>query len=153
MDAGLSSPDAEAPAPSAWCDCPDAPLRARGAATLLDHPGGCEFPSGICTVRAHRVMTHKACGRELRMRFCGCIPSGYTFDEERGWWVHYVCGWPTRAWYEAAGRPAPASLAGVRPVTFHEFTVVPRSPKQAYDRLTEEQKVVNDKYAGAWVRD
>ena len=95
MDQGLFSPDARAPL-SAWCDCPDAPARATGAATLLDHPGGCEFPAGICTVREHRVTTHKSCGRPIRMRFCGCIPSGYTFDHARGWWVHYVCGWPTR---------------------------------------------------------
>jgi hypothetical protein len=87
------------------------------------------------------------------MRFCGCTPSGYTFDEQRGWWVHYVCGWPTRAWYEASGGPAPEMLAGVRPVTLHEYPAVPRIPKKAYERLTEGQKRLNDAYAGEWVRD
>jgi len=87
------------------------------------------------------------------MRFCGCTASGYTFDVEREWWVHYTCGWPTRAWYEAAGRPAPEPLAGQRPVTYHEFVVVPRAPKQTYDRLSEAQKRLNDTYADAWVRD
>lgn len=152
MDEGLFGPDALAPL-SAWCDCPDAPTRATGAVTLLDHPGGCEFPAGACTVRAHRVMTHKSCGRPIRMRFCGCIPSGYTFDCARGWWVHYVCGWPTRAWYEAEGRPAPDSLAGLRPVTLHEYAVVPKNPKQTYDRLTDEQKRINAQFDGVWVRD
>lgn len=152
MDAGTSSPTS-VPVASEWCDCPDAPHTVRGAATLLAHPGGCEFPEGVCTVRAHRVTRHEACGRELLMRYCGCIPSGYTFDEERGWWVHYVCGWPTRAWYEAAGQPAPESLAGLRPVTLHEYPVVPRNPKKAYERLTEAQRRLNDTYAGEWVRD
>jgi len=63
-----------------WCDCHDAPLYARGPATFLDQPGGCEFPVGVCTVRAHRVTVHKKCGRELAVRFCGCLASGYTLE-------------------------------------------------------------------------
>ena len=59
-----------------WCDCPDAPVYVRGPATFLEHPGGCEFPLGICTVRAHRVTVHEKCGRELAVRFCACLPSG-----------------------------------------------------------------------------
>ena len=153
METALSGPDVAVSAESAWCDCEDASRTVRGAATLLDHPGGCEFPEGVCTVRAHRVAEHEACGRELQMHFCGCKPSGYTFDEARGWWVHYVCGWPTRAWYETAGRPAPDSLAGLRPVTLHEYPVVPRSPKKPYERLTEKQKLLNDNRRGTWVRD
>jgi hypothetical protein len=152
MGPTLSSPDF-VPARSVWCDCPDAPLYARGPSTLLDHPGGCQFPAGICTVRAHRVVVHEACGRELRIRFCACIPSGYTFDEERGWWVHYVCGWPTRSWFEASGQPAPDNLAAVKPATFYEYPVVPSVPKKAYSRLTEEEKRLNDAFVGAWVRD
>ncbi len=152
MEPTLSSPDF-VPASSAWCDCADAPLSARGASTLLGHPGGCEFPGGICTVRAHRVVTHEGCGRELRMRFCACIAVGYTFDEERRWWVHYVCGWPKQAWYEASGQPAPDSLSAVRPVTFHEYPVVLRVPKKTYSRLTEDEKRLNETYTGAWVRD
>ncbi len=136
-----------------WCECPDAPLYARGPATLLDHPLGCEFPVGVCTDRAHRVTIHAACGRPLQMRFCRCSPSGYTLDLERGWWVHYSCGWPTRAWFEGSGRPAPDDLLGVRPVTYHEFVAVPRNPRSTYDRLTEEQKRLNGTYGGSWVRD
>jgi len=153
METTLSSPNLEVQAEPRWCDCGDAPRTVRGAATFLDHPGGCEFPAGLCTVRAHRVTRHESCGRELRIRFCGCLPSGYTFDEARGWWVHYVCGWPTRAWYEASGRPAPDTLAGLRPVTLHEYPTVPRSPRKPYERLTEEQKRLNDLYIGAWVKD
>lgn len=144
----------EAPAiASEWCDCDDAPTRARGPATLLDHPGGCGFPRGLCTVRAHRVAVHARCGREIRMQFCGCPPSGYTFDPERGWWVHYYCGWPTRAWYEGAGRPAPEHLLGVRPVTVHESVSVHRGNKRKPDPLDPEQRDLNDAMLGQWVRD
>jgi hypothetical protein len=136
-----------------WCDCDDAPLYATGASTLLDHPGGCEFPVGICTIRAHRITVHAACGRPLRMRFCGCAPSGYSYDRKRGWWVHYICGWPTRAWYEQAGKPASEHLAGARPVTYHEFADVPKPPKKGPDPLGAEQRARNTAYTGRWVRD
>ena len=136
-----------------WCDCEDAPILARGPATFLDHPTDCEFPTGICTVRAHRVTVHRKCGRELAIRFCGCVPSGYTFDAERGWWVHYHCGWPTRAWYEVAGKPAPDDLLGIRPITLHEFASVNRGSKKKPDPLTPERRVQNDAQIGNWVRD
>lgn len=136
-----------------WCECQEAPIHALGPATFLDHPGGCEFPLGVCTVRAHRVTVHQACARELAVRFCGCPPSGYSFDPERGWWVHYSCGWPTRAWYEIAGRPAPDHLLGMRPVTLHEFVSAPRGPKSKRDPLTPEQRGLNDAQVGQWVRD
>jgi hypothetical protein len=87
------------------------------------------------------------------MLFCGCLPSGYTFDRERGWWVHYWCGWPTRAWFEAAGSPAPVHLRGIKPATYHEFVIVPKSPKSVYSRLTDEQKSLNDGFAGTYVWD
>ena len=106
---------------------------------MLEHPTDCEFPAGVCTARA--------------LRFCGCTPSGYTFDAERGWWVHYHCGWPTRAWYERAGRAAPDELLGVRPVTLHEFVGVPRGPRGKADPLTPGQRALNDAQIGAWVRD
>ena len=138
---------------SMWCDCSDAPLIVRGAATVLDHPGGCAFPAGICQVREHRVTVHVACGRELRMRFCGCGATAFAWDVERDWWVHHVCGWPTRAWYEAAGAPAPDRIAGWRPVTYHEFVAVPSSPRSVYDSLSAEQRRSNEGHAGAWVRD
>jgi hypothetical protein len=44
-------------------------------------------------------------------------------------------------------------LAGLRPVTLHEYPVVPRSPRERYERLTEEQKRLNDAHSGTWVRD
>jgi len=87
------------------------------------------------------------------MRFCSCPPSGYTFDPEREWWVHYHCGWPTRAWYEGSDRPAPEQLLGVRPVTYHEYVSVPRGSKKQPDRLSAEQRRLNDAQIGGWVRD
>lgn len=137
----------------AWCDCFDAPTYVLGPATFLDHPSGCDFPIGVCTIRAHRVKVHEVCGRELMMRFCACQPSGYTFDVERDWWVHYHCGWPTRAWYERAGKPAPVHLLGIRPVTLHEYVSVPRGPTNRDDPLKPEQRRLNDAHVGQWVRD
>lgn len=136
-----------------WCDCEDAPRYARGAPTLLDHPGECEFPDGICSARAHRVTVHAKCGRELRMRYCGCGGTGFSYDPERGWWVCYMCGWPRRAWYEAAGSPAAEHLAGVRSVTYHEFAVIPTAPKATYARLDERERAINRARSGTWVRD
>lgn len=130
-----------------WCDCPDGPVRSRGAATLLDHPTPCAFPDGICTVREHRITVHAKCERPLLVQFCACGDTGFTLDPERGWWVHYVCGWPTRAWFEGSAKPAPEHLAGLRPVTYHEFLVVPDK------QMTPEQRVVSKAHAGSWVRD
>lgn len=87
------------------------------------------------------------------MLFCACMPSGYTFDVERGWWVHYYCGWPTKAWFDGSGAPAPESLRGLKPITYHEFAIVPKSPKAVYDRLSDEQKAMNDRFAGSMVWD
>ncbi len=81
------------------------------------------------------------------MRYCDCGDPGFTLDPERGWWVHYICGWPTRGWFEACGTPAPEPLAGLRPVTYHEFPIVPDK------QLTPEQRVVSRAHAGTWVRD
>jgi len=89
----------------------------------------------------------------MPMRFCGCGATGFTFDEARGWWVHYECGWPTRAWFSSCGELAPVDLLGVRPVAYHEFVVVPQNPKATYDRLSEEQRRINEAWAGRWVRD
>jgi len=87
------------------------------------------------------------------VRFCACPPSGYTFDAERGWWVHYYCGWPTRAWYEAAGKPAPDLLLGMRPVTLHEYVGVAKGSKAIGDPLMPGQRRLNDAQVGLWVRD
>jgi hypothetical protein len=153
----VDAPSARSPGDSSstgrWCECPDAPVYVRGPATYLDHPGECEFPGGTCTVRAHRVTVHEKCGRELAVRFCGCLPSGYSFDPERGWWVHYLCGWPKKAWYEGAGRSAPDHLVGIRPVTYHEYLGVSRGPKSKTDPLTRERRRQNDALIGSWVRD
>lgn len=121
--------------------------------TLLDHSGECGFPNGICTVRAHRVMVHEKCGRELEMRFCGCGATGFTYDPDRGWWVHYACGWPTKLWFDAHGTRAPEHLRGLRPVTYHEFVTVPMSPRKRYERLDERQRALNKEFDGHWVRD
>lgn len=153
MDVPSARSPSESRTADPWCDCPDAPVDVRGPATFLEHPSGCDFPLGICTVRAHRVTVHKNCGRELAVRFCACMPSGYTLDPERGWWVHYYCGWPTRAWYDATGQPAPDHLFGLRPVTLHEYVSVPRGPKSKADPLTSEQRRLNDAQIGNWVRD
>ena len=130
--------------PATFCDCDDRPTHARGR-MILDHPGGCEFPGGRCTNDDHRRTVHEKCGRPVETLFCACMPSGYTHDIERDWWVHYWCGWPTRVWFEAAGKPAPERLRGLKPVTFHEFVIVPKSPKSVYDRLTDEQRTLNDR--------
>lgn len=138
-----------------WCGCDQAPVLATGALTILDHPGRCGFPIQRCEEDGHRLVRHEECGRPVAMRFCGCgkATSGFTFDRERGWWVHYQCGWPTRAWYEGSGRPAPPQLLGIKPITYHEFVAVPRAPKATYLRLTAEQKVINDEFAGRWIWD
>lgn len=81
------------------------------------------------------------------MRYCGCGDTGLALDPARGWWVHYACGWPTRARFEAAGAPAPEELAGLRPVTYHESPVAPEK------QLSEELKAVSLSHAGTWVRD
>lgn len=136
-----------------WCDCSDAPTFVRGPATLLEHPGGCDFPTAECKVRSHRATVHPACGRELLIRFCACPPSGYTFDRDRGWWVHYYCGWPTQAWFDAAGKPAPKHLQGIRPVTTHEFVSVSKGSNTSGDPLTPGQRRLNDAQIGLWIRD
>ena len=91
----------------------------------------------------------------MPVRFCACQPSGYSYDPARDWWVHYYCGWPTRAWLTGHGRPAPADLLGVRPLTFHEFVPVPRSksPKSVFARMSDEQRRLNAHFTGGWVRD
>ena len=122
-----------------------AALRAR-CATLLDHPTPCAFPDGACEVRSHRVTVHAKCGRELLVRYCGCGDTGFTLDPARGWWVHYACGWPTRAWFETADRPRLMSC-GAAPGD------LPRVPVLPDKQMTDEQKVVSRAHAGAWVRD
>ena len=69
------------------------------------------------------------------------------------WLVHYYCGWPTRAWYEATGLQAPEHLLWLRPVTLHEYVGVRRGPKSKNDPLTPEQRALNDAQVGQWVRD
>ncbi len=64
-----------------------------------------------------------------------------------------MCGWPTRAWYEAAGQPARDDLLGLRPVTAHEFVSVPRGPKGKADPLTPDRRTRNDAQIGRLVRD
>ena len=136
-----------------WCACEDAPWLVRGSLTALDHPNGCRFPDQPCSVPEHHTSIHKSCGLRMPMRFCGSLALSYAFDQERGWWVHYECGWPTRAWFESCGEMPPSELLGIKPITYHEFVIVPRSPKASYERLSEVQRQINDEWAGRWVRD
>jgi hypothetical protein len=137
-----------------WCECPDAPVTAKGPLTLLDHSDDCGFPARQCDEPVHQRMIHETCGRPVKMRFCCCGGDyGFALDPERGWWVHYNCGWPTRAWFTGSGSPAPADLAGLKPITWHPFEPVPRSPKTVWLRLSEAQRALNLDYLGRWVRD
>ena len=138
-----------------WCSCPDAPWFVSMPYTLLDHDETCGSPVSPCSVREHRTTVHKGCGRPMPVRFCGCQPSGYSYDVERGWWVHYHCGWPTRAWLTQHGQLPPTDRVGGRPATFHEFVPVPRSksPKSVYARLSDEQRRLNAAWTCGWVRD
>ena len=76
------------------CRCWVPPLMADGAITLNEHDERCGFPIRRCENDQHRTWIHRACGRPMRMRYCGCTGSdhGYTFDQDRSWWVHYDCG-------------------------------------------------------------
>ena len=85
------------------------------------------------------------------MRFCGCTASGYTLDPVRDWWVHYTCGWPTKAWHTGSGRHAPKSLLGIKPVTYHEY--VPVTGKAHVGRLSVEGRRRNKSAIGSWVWD
>ena len=138
-----------------WCRCADSPVSARGPLTFIDHLDGCGFPEERCEIDSHRRLVHDACGRVLAMRFCGCGGSdrGFTLDAARGWWVHYVCGWPTKAWYESSGKPAPSKLLGLKPVTYHEYQLVPSTPKVEFERLSAAQKRSNRLAVGRWIRD
>ena len=137
------------------CRCWEPPTSADGALTCNEHDDVCGFPTRRCEDDEHRIWIHAACGRPVRMRYCGCRGSdhGYTLDVTRGWWVHYACGWPTRVWFEREGSPPPAGLEGVKPVTYHEYRTVPRTPKRAYGALSEAQRATNDAASGTWVWD
>lgn len=136
-----------------WCSCEDAPWFSRDALTMLDHSESCGFPRAACTVREHRIFIHKDCSKPMPMRFCGCMGTGFTFDAERGWWVHYLCGWPTRAWFVGCGDLPREDLLGLKPVTFHEYVAVPQNPKKEYAKLSEEQQRINAGFAGSMVHD
>lgn len=118
---------------------------------MLDHDVECGFPERRCGNDGHRIVIHEACGRQVAMRFCGCAPSGYTYDVERDWWVHYVCGWPKEAWYTGSGKPAPRALLGIKPVTYHEYA--PVTGKANTKRLGPERQDINKAASGAWVWD
>ena len=138
-----------------WCACPERSFFATGPLTIVDHGDGCAFPEGPCEVTAHRTTKHEPCGRLIEMLLCGCHGGefGFSYDPERDWWVHFACGWPTRAWYKAAGRSAPDALRGLRPVTYHEYPVIPRTPKARYEQMDERQRKLNAAFVGRWVRD
>ncbi len=140
---------------SRWCDCLDGPVFATAEPPLLDHGSGCGFPEASCRVPEHRMTVHAECGRPVEMRFCGCTHPdfGFTLDPDRGWWVHPPCGWPTRAWFAATGSRAPERLRGLRPVTFHEYVPIRRTPKARYQLMDDGQRAVNAASIGRSVRD
>jgi len=137
------------------CICWVPPVMTQGALTMNEHDEECGFPLRRCGNDEHRLFVHTACGRPMRMRYCGCtgLDYGYTFDRARGWWVHYDCGWPARAWFDSEGQSPPPDLEGIKPVTFHEYRMVPKSPRRAHAALSDEQKRVNDETTGTWVWD
>jgi hypothetical protein len=137
------------------CRCWDPPLSAQGPLTLNEHDETCGFPVHQCENDDHRIWIHRACGRPVSMRFCGCSGSdhGYTFDRASGWWVHYVCGWPTRTWFERNGQLRLLELEGVKPITYHEYKPVPKSPSRPYEALSDEQRRWNERAVGRWVWD
>jgi hypothetical protein len=101
----------------AFCDCPDPVLPRTRALTWEDHPG-CGWPAKPCEDDTHGQIVHDVCGRVVEVVFCTCergAGAGFCRDPQRDWWVHVVCGWPTRAWFEADGKRAPARLRGVKP--------------------------------------
>ena len=134
-----------------WCECEDGPVSATGPLTMLAHDESCGFPERRCENDQHRITIHDACGKPVRMRYCTCTASGYTHDVARDWWVHYACGWPTKAWYAGSDKPAPPKLAGIKPVTYHEY--VPVTGKANTDRLSNEAKKRNKAAIGSWVWD
>src|SRR4051812_41563158 len=102
---------------TAFCNCPSPTLPATRALTWEDHDGSCGWPDAPCADGTHGQVVHEDCGRVVEIAFCTCAraDTGFAHDPDRDWWVHPVCGWPTRAWYEAAGKPAPSALRGVKP--------------------------------------
>ena len=137
------------------CRCWAPPVLADGPLTLDRHDEACGFPRRRCDNDKHRVWVHRACGRPVRMRFCGCSGSdhGFTYDDVRGWRVHYVCGWPSRQWFEHSGSPPVPGLVGVKPVTYHEYRAVSKNPSRPYAALSEEQRRWNEQAGGTWVWD
>ena len=137
------------------CRCWHTPTLANGAISLNEHDDDCGFPLCRCDNDQHRTWVHRACGRLVRMRFCGCTGSdpAFTWNEDRGWWVHYVCGWPARGWFELEGRAAPLALEGAKPVTYHEYRVIPKNPARPYRALSDLQREWNGEAASTWVWD
>lgn len=136
---------------SRWCECDDSPVVVTRALTMLDHDEDCGFPEKRCANDRHRMAVHDACGKLILMRYCACGSSGFTHEPARDWWVHYVCGWPTRAWYTTSGKHAPEPLRGIKPVTYHEY--VPVTGKRLLARLSPDGQKRNRASAGTWVWD
>lgn len=137
------------------CTCWVPKVMATGAIGLNEHDEECGFPKRRCENDQHHVWIHRACGKPLRMRYCGCTGSdhGFTYDRARGWWVHCECGWPTKAWCDRLGNPAPRELEGVKPITYHEYRMVPKNPKRPFEALSDRQKQMSEQAIGTWVWD
>ncbi len=97
-----------------WCECGTPVIPSVEARSWEDHDFGvCGWPERRCQIPEHRQTWCRRCRRAIRVRFCNCAGEYlYSYDRDRDWWVHSVCGWPTRKWFEAAGEPVPNSVDG-----------------------------------------
>jgi len=104
-----------------WCDCAEPLLPCRNERSWEHHCFGvcgwpehrCSIPEHRCSIPEHRRSWCRACRRVVRLRFCHCAGDWrFTYDRDRQWWVHAVCGWPTQAWFSARGAQIPDWIDG-----------------------------------------
>lgn len=99
------------PLGSGWCSCKEPRTPSRRRFTWEDHQWGtCGWPEQSCSDRQHRLTRCRTCGMALQYQVCELESggTGYTRDQQRGWWVHEVCGWPSPEYLaEAVGGTLP----------------------------------------------
>ena len=103
-----------APLKPGWCDCAEPVLPSRDGRSWEHHRFGvCGWPERRCSMPEHRRSWCRVCRRVVRLRFCHCGGDWrFTYDRDREWWVHAVCGWPTQAWFSASRADTPDLLDG-----------------------------------------
>jgi hypothetical protein len=103
-----------APLVPGWCDCAEPVMPSRDGRSWEHHRFGvCGWPERRCSMPEHRRSWCRACLRVVRLCFCHCAGDWrFTYDRDREWWVHAVCGWPTQAWFSASGAHTPDLLDG-----------------------------------------